>query len=65
MTATKFPGYAEYKKIHKDWVLTHVAVMDMQYAGLFRQEPCGGWGAAGCENMWESPLAEPPHSFRY
>jgi hemerythrin len=66
MTATKFPGYAEHKKIHdeftltvvnsvkdfesgkrlvlekfayflKDWVLTHVAVMDMQYAVYFRK----------------------------
>jgi hemerythrin len=66
MTTTKFPGYAEHKKIHdeftmtvvnsvkdfesgkrlvlekfayflKDWVLTHVAVMDMQYAAYFRK----------------------------
>jgi hemerythrin len=66
MTATKFPGYAEHKKVHdeftmtviksvkdfesgkrlvlekfayflKDWVLGHVAVMDMQYAVYFRK----------------------------
>jgi hemerythrin len=66
MIATKFPGYAEHKKIHdeftltviksvkdfesgkrlvlekfarflKDWVLTHVAVMDVQYAQYFKK----------------------------
>jgi len=66
MTATKFPGYMEHKKIHdeftmtvlksvkdfeagkrlvlekfayflKDWVLTHVAVMDVKYADYFRK----------------------------
>jgi hemerythrin len=66
MTATKFPGYAEHKKIHdqftmtvlktvqdfesgkrlvlekfayflKNWVLGHVAVMDVKYAEYFRK----------------------------
>jgi len=66
MTATKFPGYMEHKKVHdeftmtvlksvkdfesgkrlvlekfayflKDWVLTHVAVMDVKYADYFRK----------------------------
>jgi hemerythrin len=66
MIATKFPGYAEHKKVHdeftltviksvkdfesgkrlvlekfarflKDWVLTHVAVMDVQYAHYFKK----------------------------
>jgi len=66
MIGTKFPGYAEHKKVHdeftltvvksvkdyesgkrlvlekfayflKDWVLTHVAVMDRQYADYFRK----------------------------
>jgi hemerythrin len=66
MVATKFPGYAEHKKIHdaftltvvnsvkdfeggkrlvlekfayflKDWVLSHVAVMDKQYAMYFKK----------------------------
>jgi len=66
MIGTKFPGYAEHKKVHdeftltvvksvkdfdsgkrlvlekfayflKDWVLTHVAVMDVQYAEYFRK----------------------------
>jgi len=66
MTATKFPGYMEHKKVHdeftltvlksvkefeagkrlvlekfayflKDWVLTHVAVMDVKYAEYFRK----------------------------
>jgi len=66
MLATKFPGYAEHKKIHdeftltvvnsvkdfeggkrlvlekfayflKDWVLSHVAVMDKQYALYFKK----------------------------
>jgi len=65
MVATKFPGYAEHKKTHdefvitvvktvkdfeagkrlvleklayflKDWVLSHVAVMDTQYAKYFK-----------------------------
>jgi hemerythrin len=64
MVATKFPGYAEHKKIHdkfvvavvttardyaegkrltlekfayflKDWVLSHVAIMDQQYSDYF------------------------------
>jgi hemerythrin len=66
MTATKFPGYAEHKKVHdeftmtvlktvkdfesgkrlvlekfayflKNWVLGHVAVMDVKYAEYFRK----------------------------
>jgi hemerythrin len=66
MLATKFPGYAEHKKAHdefvvtivqtvkdfeagkrlvlkkfayflKDWVLSHIAVMDTQYARYFRE----------------------------
>jgi len=66
MIGTKFPGYAEHKKVHdeftltvvksvkdfesgkrlvlekfarflKDWVLTHIAVMDKQYADYFRK----------------------------
>jgi hemerythrin len=66
MIATKFPGYAEHKKVHdeftmtvaksiqdfkagerlvlekfanflKDWVLSHIAVMDAQYAAYFRK----------------------------
>ena len=66
MIGTKFPGYAEHKKIHdeftltvvktvkdfeagkrlvlekfayflKDWVLSHIAVMDKQYADYFRK----------------------------
>ena len=66
MIATKFPGYAEHRKAHeefivtvvktvtdfeagkrlyftnfshflKDWVLSHIAVMDKQYGGYFRK----------------------------
>jgi len=66
MIGTKFPGYAEHKRVHdeftltviksvkdfeagkrlvlekfayflKDWVLTHVGVMDKQYADYFRK----------------------------
>ena len=66
MIATKFPGYAEHKKHHeefvlttiktakdfesgkrlmleklayflKDWILSHVAIMDTQYAQYFRK----------------------------
>ena len=66
MTATKYPGYAEHKKVHdeftmtvlktvkdfesgkrlvlekfayflKNWVLGHVAVMDVKYAEYFRK----------------------------
>jgi hemerythrin len=66
MLATKFPGYAEHKKVHdeftltvvqsvkdfesgkrlvlvkfayflKDWVLTHIAIMDAQYAAYFKK----------------------------
>jgi len=66
MIGTKFPGYAEHKKVHdeftitvvkavkdfeagkrlvlekfayflKDWVLTHIAVMDKQYAEYFKK----------------------------
>jgi len=66
MIGTKFPGYAEHKKVHdeftltvvksvkdfesgkrlvlekfayflKDWVLSHIAVMDKQYADYFRK----------------------------
>jgi hemerythrin len=66
MAATKFPGYAEHKKVHdeftmtvlksvkdfesgkrlvlekfayflKDWVLGHIAVMDVKYAEYFRK----------------------------
>ena len=74
MMATRFPGYADHKRIHdafiltiiqtardfdagkrlmseklayflKDWVLSHVAVMDVQYARYFRsiatRKDCG------------------------
>jgi hemerythrin len=66
MLGTKFPGYAEHKKVHdeftmtviksvkefeagkrlvlakfayflKDWVLTHIAVMDVKYAEYFKK----------------------------
>jgi hemerythrin len=66
MIGTKFPGYAEHKKVHdaftltvvksvkdfesgkrlvlekfayflKDWVLSHIAVMDRQYADYFKK----------------------------
>jgi len=66
MIGTKFPGYAEHKKVHdeftlmvvksvkefesgkrlvlekfayflKDWVLTHIAVMDVKYAEYFKK----------------------------
>jgi len=66
MIGTKFPGYAEHKKVHdeftltvvksvkdfeagkrlvlekfayflKDWVLSHIAIMDKQYADYFRK----------------------------